>query len=46
MKFHYRAFLSNLVLQRVLELLNLIDLSDFRGSRTILTLLSSTIRGY
>jgi len=37
MKFHYRAFLSNLVNQRVLELSNLIDQSDFRGLRSILT---------
>jgi len=30
MKFHYRAFLSNLVIEN-LELSNLIDKSDFRG---------------
>jgi len=41
MKFHYRAFSSNHVTESFLELLNLIDFSDFRGSRTILTLRSS-----
>jgi len=45
-KFHYRAFSSNYVTKRLLELLNFIDFSVFRGSRTILTLRSSIIRWY
>jgi len=46
MKFHFRAFLSNHVTEKILELLKLIYLSDFRGSRTILMLRSSIIRLY
>ena len=46
LKFHYRAFSSYLVTERFLELLNLIYLSDFRGSSTILTLSSSIICWY
>ena len=44
MKIHYRAILSNHAASRFLELLNLIYLCDFLGSRTILTLRSSIIR--
>ena len=38
MKFHFRAFSSNHVTKRALELLNIIYLSDFRCSLTSLTL--------
>jgi len=41
MKFHFHAFSRH---TEIFKLLNLIDLSDFRGSRTILTLRSSIIR--
>jgi len=44
MKFHFHAFSLNHVTERFLKLFNLIDFSDFRGSRTILTLRSSIIR--
>jgi len=44
MKFHFYAFSLNHVTERFLKLFNLIDFSDFRGSRAILTLRSSIIR--
>jgi len=44
MKIHYRTFLANHATLDILEFLNLIYLCDFLGSRTILTLRSSTIR--
>jgi len=45
MKFHFHAFSLNHEIkpERFLKFLNLIDLSDFRGSRTILTLHFSII---
>jgi len=46
MKFHYCAFALKLVIERFLEFSNFIDLSDFLGSLTILTLRSSIIHLY